>query len=90
MTCKDCIHSNICKNEQYFDWSCDCHDFIDKSHFTKLQSDNIVEHGKWIPKDTRYREPYSRNYYCSLCGNDPIGISLFCPKCGAKMDGEAE
>lgn len=36
MTCKDCIHGNICKNEQYFDWSYDCRDFKDKSKFIEL------------------------------------------------------
>lgn len=36
MTCEDCIHGNICKNEQYFDWSYDCRDFKDKSKFIEL------------------------------------------------------
>ena len=53
-----------------------------------------VRHGQWETKVyttesdgwiTEYREEV-----CSECGEGQIGISKFCPNCGAKMNGEAE
>jgi ribosomal protein S27AE len=60
-----------------------------------------VRHGYW--KD-RYENKYANHYYeCSVCGgaaldgikNNGLGnpesiqvLSDFCPRCGAKMDGE--
>ena len=50
-----------------------------------------VRHGQWetkvytIESDgwiTEYREEV-----CSECGEGQIGISNYCPNCGAKMDG---
>ena len=53
-----------------------------------------VRHGQWetkvytIESDgwiTEYREEV-----CSECGEGQIGISNYCPNCGAKMDLEEE
>ena len=53
-----------------------------------------VRHGRWETKEytiesdgwiTEYREEV-----CSECGEGQIGISDFCPNCGAKMDLEEE
>ena len=53
-----------------------------------------VRHGQWetkvytIESDgwiTEYREEV-----CSECGEEQIGISNYCPDCGAKMDLEGE
>lgn len=43
-----------------------------------------VKHGKWeICSDGYYP-------YCSNCKNEPQGreMTLFCPNCGARMDGD--
>lgn len=54
------------------------------------------KHGKWIDESTRHRF-YVDTYSCSLCGhtfvfdNDETPEELeysYCPKCGAKMDGD--
>ena len=44
-----------------------------------------VKHGRWIYGE--YNIPH-----CSECGSEvmPNNISLFCPNCGAKMDGGGE
>ena len=46
--------------------------------------------GKWSEKYTPDEEPlWRRKYYCSVCGGwNSYGFSDFCPRCGAKMDGE--
>ena len=53
-----------------------------------------VRHGRWETKVyttesdgwiTEYREAV-----CSECGEEQIGISNYCPDCGAKMDLEGE
>ena len=53
-----------------------------------------VRHGRWETKVyttendewiTEYREEV-----CSECGEGQIGISNYCPNCGAKMDLEEE
>ena len=53
-----------------------------------------VQHGRWETKVyttesdgwiTEYREEV-----CSECGEGQIGISNYCPNCGAKMDLEEE
>lgn len=44
----------------------------------------LVKHGKWeICSDGYYP-------YCSNCKNEPQGreMTLFCPNCGARMDGD--
>lgn len=51
----------------------------------ELRTANVVpvKHGHWIYGE--YDIPH-----CSECGSEvmPNNISLFCPNCGAKMDGE--
>lgn len=49
-----------------------------------------VVHGEWIPDPIMSRNPYARNYNCSVCGNSPIEVGNYCPHCGAKMDGGKE
>lgn len=56
-----------------------------------------IKHGKWIKM---YNNPNDGNYYCSECHNGidvatgkvtPIDRGLlYCPNCGAKMDGGAK
>ena len=44
-----------------------------------------VKHGRWKLRC------YGDYPYCSNCNNEPKGreMTLFCPNCGAKMDGDA-
>ena len=55
-----------------------------------------VRHGRWIhttKEDSDWGGTFHR-YTCSACnwsmGDNPTGWGLFCPKCGAKMDGDKE
>lgn len=43
-----------------------------------------VKHGRWKLRC------YGDYPYCSNCNNEPKGreITLFCPNCGARMDGD--
>lgn len=52
-----------------------------------------VRHGRWIhttKEDSDWGGTFHR-YTCSACnwsmGDNPTGWGLFCPHCGAKMDG---
>ena len=47
-----------------------------------------VVHGRWVAKPQMYRHPNARNYYCSECRYEPTETKMFCPLCGARMDGE--
>ena len=48
-----------------------------------------VRHGKWQPMNER-NEIYGDVYMCDNCGHGFIICENFnyCPKCGAKMDGD--
>lgn len=48
-----------------------------------------VRHGKWQPMNER-NEIYGDVYMCDNCGRGFVSCENFhyCPKCGAKMDGE--
>lgn len=48
-----------------------------------------VKHGRWINIDAKFENMYVA-HQCSICKNEFLGdASNFCPRCGAKMDGEA-
>lgn len=56
----------------------------------------MVRHGRWIhatTEDSDWGGTFHR-YTCSACnwsmGDNPTGWGLFCPHCGAKMDGETK
>ena len=87
MTCKDCVHYEVCKDdvELYHDsYDClevdgvekHCEYFKPKSRFVE------VKHGEWH----KVRELAPR-YVCSCCNhlNNNMGYK-YCPNCGAKMD----
>lgn len=52
-----------------------------------------VRHGEWEQNIKEYRtisgykRYYVQGFKCSLCGNAEIVARLYCPNCGAKMDG---
>lgn len=56
-----------------------------------------VVHGRWVddePDLTHGCYHHSAHYQCSVCGRrtgrNQTRNYKFCPKCGAKMDGEAD
>ena len=90
MTCKDCIHYDVCQyhiTEETGMTVAECsHTFKNKADFVE------VKHGEWIYNTDDFT-PKTR---CSVCGhNKPLvaGESVkqepndYCNKCGAKMDG---
>ena len=100
MTCKDCVHCELCKyntyqEAKYFGKDKEIYITIDNNTpciFFKNKADFVeVKHGEWIDKPTgAYRRMQS---WCSACGkHSGIGgiesnrHKPFCPNCGAKMD----
>lgn len=47
---------------------------------------DAVKHGRWITVD--YEEP--RRYGCSECKRLVWQLENYCPRCGARMDGEED
>lgn len=47
-----------------------------------------VKHGKWIPNGIDPTNGIVGNWECSECNGVSLKDSDFCPKCGARMDGE--
>ena len=97
MTCKDCVHYDVCKkhyNEEnsalpdLFDlWLRPeiCSDFKNKADFVE------VRHGHWIKNG----KPHDYDITCSLCGDvneygleneEELNYYRYCANCGAKMD----
>ena len=79
-TCNDCIHKDICYLIEHYGRDLCSNDACDKFLATP------VVHGHWI----------NENFYthCSVCNNmaiyDKYGQEVesdYCPRCGAKMDG---
>ena len=47
-----------------------------------------VKHGHWINIDAKFENMYVA-HQCSICKSEFLGdASNFCPRCGAKMEGE--
>lgn len=88
MTCKDCVHCDVCKEieslpqRKDFVWyraESGCPHFKNKTDFVE------VKHGEWIKKERKYYP----SYICSVCGySTPFADGNYCKKCGAKLDGE--
>lgn len=91
MTCKDCIHCEVCDfisitNDITIAKSCD--------HFKNKADYAGVKRGEWFVKEFSY----SKFITCSVC-NSVIDSSYtnidenefdYCPYCGAKMDGRRD
>lgn len=59
------------------------------SMIKKLPSANMneVKHGEWKPVERLWE--YSHQWQCTKCGNPVLTDRyLYCPYCGAKMDGK--
>ncbi len=81
-SCKDCIHYKICRivyrngDDRVLENS-PCVNFKNKADFVE------VKHGEWKASVMNTGAPH-----CSLCnGATPLRY-IYCPYCGAKMDGE--
>lgn len=95
-TCKECIHQKSCFNMAFrcgykaeaLDGAEECEDFKNKADFME------VKHGEWIEKDCITESNRGRTIHyvtnkCSVCGKwNGRHKSDYCPRCGAKMDGE--
>lgn len=86
MTCKDCLHFDVCyiprihPSEAEVDGvEHDCRLFADRSRYV------MREKGEWI-------HDINNLYGCSRCGKreamSPKKLKDFCPNCGADMRGE--
>ena len=91
MTCKDCVHSPVCRkpfntSKTQVEFAQVCRHFKNKADFVEFK------HGKWV-----YWQPDGTNHLwvCSVCNNaisTPMPFVAkhiaYCEHCGAKMDGE--
>lgn len=72
MNCEDCVHEKVCEG------------------YSNCEEAGLYEpkrpHGEWkrISMD-KYIRHASCFYRCSVCGEDTIGETNFCPNCGADM-----
>ena len=84
MTCKDCIHNEMCYATHTDDSPCCC-DFKDSSKYV------VREKGEWVLLGQRtYGGGRCYTHYCNRCGQHGYDDYVLCPNCGAKMDGGAE
>lgn len=46
--------------------------------------------GKWIDRSDggRIKYPWYESYECNQCGHEGCGAWEYCPRCGARMEGE--
>lgn len=47
-----------------------------------------AKHGQWDWLQYDENNPKNGNWYCSKCNMLSLNKSLYCPRCGARMDGE--
>ena len=85
MTCKNCIHSDICNNLRPIEYCMDktCSHYIDKNNTTP------VIHGRWLDTDTfdfHCIHIYQCSSYHKEVADDYISYHKYCLHCGAKMD----
>lgn len=90
MTCKDCIHNEVCYRREV------CNDI--EEHIRKLGCMDFIaradvqeiKHGEWKLCYEDWRMQIAGDE-CSACGFQHYGTCIshyhYCPNCGAKMDG---
>lgn len=77
-TCKDCIcYDILCQHALQEDELKLCESFKNKADVVE------VKHGEWIDLNITEWQCSECNYRVERWNNTP-----YCPKCGAKMDGE--
>ena len=91
MTCKDCIHNEVCYRREV------CNDI--EEHIRKLGCMDFIaradvqeiKHGEWKLCYEDWRMQIAGDE-CSACGFQHYGTCIshyhYCPNCGAKMDGD--
>ena len=87
MTCKDCIHYEVCYHIEHYGRHMEteepCGGFKNKSDYAE------VKHGEWIWTETG-DEDYEQYWVCSVCGEKDYIESKYCSECGADMRGEKD
>lgn len=95
MTCKDCIHYDVCQYNAYLEatqYAKDEKIYVTIRNniackFFKNKADVVeVKHGKWINGDM----PTYGGFKCTSCKKNSIQNSKYCPNCGARMDGSRD
>lgn len=91
MTCKDCIHENVCSNlypQRLLPCKSDkypaekfCLEFINKTNYAE------VRHGYWIKAQCSEKDG---DAHCSECNHFDWSDCDYCSKCGTRMDGECK
>lgn len=89
MTCKDCIHYEVCNDVfkssnllpfgDTFPVNKFCSTFINKSDYVE------IKHGYWMK--AQYSEKCG-DAYCSECNHFDWSDCKYCSECGARMDNE--
>ena len=89
MTCKDCMHLDICFEHCAADTET-CERFKNKAYFKK------EKHGHWEVCSDEH-EICASEFVCSVCKESFVTSEMtdeqfyqmmkYCPECGAKMDG---
>ena len=90
MTCKDCIHNEVCYRREVCNdieeriRKLGCMDFIARADVQE------IKHGEWKLCYEDWRMQIAGDE-CSACGFQHYGTCIshyhYCPHCGAKMDG---
>lgn len=95
MTCKDCMHYELCFDYTHLKHSKDlpdnrediCEHFKNKANFVEL------EQGEWI-NPTPLPDINNKGFFgtCSICEHTTMDYDEYhyCPNCGAKMKGGAK
>jgi hypothetical protein len=91
MTCKDCVHYDVCYLIETYgaDDNELCNHFKNKADFVE------VKHGEWIENDYRTFDGFETVVYpnealkCSNCNHnfkkELLWCKNYCPECGADM-----
>ena len=96
----ECCSGRVSCNSCPYNGMDDCVDVLKRRALELLKSQPEQEHGHWkgftqsryFGKDD-YGEPIFRDgrfYVCSECRRKSIIKYPYCPRCGAKMDGEVK
>ena len=81
--CPECIWHN---GRHCTSFNCEYMSYSDaKKRLQSAQPER--ERGKWID-DGFQEEWWGEQFTCSICDGTMIGMSIFCPFCGAVMEGE--
>lgn len=90
MTCKDCIHYNVCESRICYNENFGSSDEIANIEDRCKEFIPVHEHGKW---EKHAMDVAEHPLHCSVCGWSNYHIQQryildfdYCPHCGAKID----